>query len=96
MRVYTHVTSKCNVGCGLDNKSKAQHEVMVIIALNVATQGCYRSYKNRVSAPTGKDPCTNLHCYKISTDNNYTSILCLADIAFLDFMGILHTHETGR
>ncbi len=59
----------------LDNQSKEQHEVMVTYASNVATQGCYRSCKNRVSAPTFKAPCTNLHRYKISHDNNYTSIL---------------------
>ncbi len=74
---------------------KAQHEVMVIIASNVATQGCYRSYKNRVRplmelllAPIYiviKSPLsiTILQFYAA-----HIGTICLADIAFLGSMGI--------
>ena len=70
--------SKCNIGMNSMIRDKAQHEVMGTCASNVATQGCFLSYKNRVSGANGATPCANLHRYKISHDNNYTLILGLA------------------
>jgi hypothetical protein len=52
-------------------RDKAQHEVMGTYFSNVATQGCFLLYKNRVRGPKGATPCANLDCYKISDDNNY-------------------------
>ena len=53
---------------------KAQHEVMVIIALNVerkaATDHIKTGFGYERRGQKGKDPCTNLHRYKIYHDNN--------------------------
>ena len=55
-------------------KDNEQYKLMRT-APRMVNFGCLLAYKNRISSPTGKAPCTNLHCYKISHDNNYHSIL---------------------
>ncbi len=98
---YTYVTSKCNVGCELENKSKAQHEVMLIIASNVERKVASLHIKtelahqrSRLLAPICiviKYPTiiTILQFYA-----SHIGTICLADIAFLGSMAIYPTVTT--